>query len=208
MRFRFLHLSGLPLLCVEVRSLSPGNTQRSCLLQAVHSRFPQEWVPIITLTNNFFALVPLDLLHPSAICAFLSTDPLELQLAAHCEAYSGNASENFLHAAFQGIHIVSFQGTSWEPAPDAPFWLNRAIEELNKDQGTREMVQSLLSDTCPHLVSGLLEAGKSELEQQGRPAGLRPFSTPGLYLGFSTRGFPKGIYSFSQQSLSVTACTS
>uniref|UniRef100_A0A8C2VVI5 CD1d molecule n=1 Tax=Chinchilla lanigera TaxID=34839 RepID=A0A8C2VVI5_CHILA len=125
--------------------------------------------------------------------------PFELQLSAGCEAYPGNASESFLHVAFQGTHVVSFQGTYWEPAPDAPLWLNRAIEELNKDQGTREMVQSLLSDTCPQLASGLLEAGKSELEQQVKPkAWLSQGPSPGsdrLQLECHVSGFyPKPVW--------------
>jgi hypothetical protein len=51
------------------------------------------------------------------------------------------------------------------------------IRILNGDQGTREMVQWLLNDTCPQVVSGLLEAGKSELEKQGQPAVLALLST-------------------------------
>lgn len=110
-------------------------------------------------------------------------------MSAGCKAYPGNASENFLHVALGGIHVVSFQGTSWKSVPGAPFLVNRAVKELNKDRGTREMVQSLLNDTCPQVVSGLLEEGKSELEQQGQPCRhLTLCSAPGLHLGFSTQG--------------------
>uniref|UniRef100_A0A5F5PW25 CD1d molecule n=1 Tax=Equus caballus TaxID=9796 RepID=A0A5F5PW25_HORSE len=92
--------------------------------------------------------------------------PLEVQVSAGCEVHPGNTSESFLYAAFQGRDILSFQGTSWVPAPDTPQWVARVIEVLNDDQGTREMVQSLLNDTCPQFVRGLLETGKSELDRQ------------------------------------------
>ncbi|CAH6901644.1 Cd1d [Phodopus roborovskii] len=95
--------------------------------------------------------------------------PIEMQLSAGCEVHSGNASENFFNVAFQGKHILSFQGTSFQKAPDAPPWTEVAIKVLNNDQGTRETIQQLLNHTCPQLVLGLLEAGKAELEKQEKP---------------------------------------
>nr|XP_055190197.1 antigen-presenting glycoprotein CD1d-like [Nyctereutes procyonoides]XP_055190198.1 antigen-presenting glycoprotein CD1d-like [Nyctereutes procyonoides]XP_055190199.1 antigen-presenting glycoprotein CD1d-like [Nyctereutes procyonoides]XP_055190200.1 antigen-presenting glycoprotein CD1d-like [Nyctereutes procyonoides] len=95
--------------------------------------------------------------------------PLEIQLSAGCEVRPGNTSEDFFHAAVQGEEILSFQGSHWVPAPQAPRWVHRATKELNKDQGTRRTVQELLQDTCPPFVRGLLEAGRSELEKQVRP---------------------------------------
>lgn len=78
-----------------------------------------------------------------------------------------NASESFLHVAFQGEYILSFQGTYWKKVPEAPSWLDFPIRVINSDLGTRETVQLLLNDTCPQFVRGLLEAGNSELEKQG-----------------------------------------
>lgn len=69
---------------------------------------------------------------------------------------------------------MSFQGAYWVPAPDAPDWAGRATQALNQDQGTRKTLQSLLNDTCPQFARDLLEAGKSELEKQGEPAGATP----------------------------------
>ncbi|XP_059269545.1 antigen-presenting glycoprotein CD1d-like [Mustela nigripes] len=95
--------------------------------------------------------------------------PFEMQVSAGCELCPGNASESFFHTAFQGKEIMSFQGTHWVPAPDAPSWAGRATKELNQDQGTRQTLQWLLNDTCPQFLRGLLEAGKSELEKQVKP---------------------------------------
>uniref|UniRef100_A0A8D2CLF9 Ig-like domain-containing protein n=1 Tax=Sciurus vulgaris TaxID=55149 RepID=A0A8D2CLF9_SCIVU len=95
--------------------------------------------------------------------------PIELQLSAGCEVYPGNVSEKFFHIAYQGDYILSFHGTAWEPAPQAPPRLDSVIKVLNQDQGTRETVQWLLSDICPQLVNGILETGKSELEKQVKP---------------------------------------
>ncbi|XP_059001432.1 antigen-presenting glycoprotein CD1d-like isoform X2 [Mustela lutreola] len=95
--------------------------------------------------------------------------PFEMQVSAGCELCPGNTSESFFHTAFQGKEIMSFQGTHWVPAPDAPSWAGRATKELNQDQGTRQTLQWLLNDTCPQFLRGLLEAGKSELEKQVKP---------------------------------------
>uniref|UniRef100_A0A8W4FNC6 CD1d molecule n=1 Tax=Sus scrofa TaxID=9823 RepID=A0A8W4FNC6_PIG len=92
--------------------------------------------------------------------------PFEIQISAGCEVLSGNSSESFLHSAFQGTDIMSFQGTSWVSAPDAPPWMQRVCRVLNEDQGTKETVQWLLYDICPQFVRGVLETGKSELEKQ------------------------------------------
>ncbi|XP_055452652.1 antigen-presenting glycoprotein CD1d isoform X1 [Psammomys obesus] len=95
--------------------------------------------------------------------------PIELQGSAGCALYPGNASESFLQVAYQGEHIVSFQGTSWQKAPEAPPWVELPIKVLNRDQGTKEEVQRLLNDTCPQFLRGLLEAGKTDLEKQEKP---------------------------------------
>ncbi|XP_007945944.1 antigen-presenting glycoprotein CD1d [Orycteropus afer afer] len=125
--------------------------------------------------------------------------PIELQISAGCEVHAGNGSESFFHVAWQGIDILSFQGTSWEPAPEAPPWVQVVSKVLNLDQGTKEMVQWLLNDTCPQFVRGLVEAGKSELEKQEKPeAWLSYGPSPGpghLLLVCHVSGFyPKPVW--------------
>ncbi|XP_038203204.1 antigen-presenting glycoprotein CD1d-like isoform X2 [Arvicola amphibius] len=105
--------------------------------------------------------------------------PIEMQLSTGCDLYSENVSESFLYAAYQGEYILSFQGTSFQKAPDAPPWTDLVIKVLHGDQGTMETVQQLLNDTWPQFARGLLETGKAELEKQEKPvawlsSGLSP----------------------------------
>ncbi|XP_077607864.1 antigen-presenting glycoprotein CD1d [Crocuta crocuta] len=125
--------------------------------------------------------------------------PFEIQASAGCVVLPGNTSQSFFHAAFQGKEIISFQGTAWVPAPDAPAWARRASGKLNEDQGTRETVQSLLNDTCPQLARDLLEGGKSDLEKQVKPEvwlSSRPSPDPDrLLLVCHVSGFhPKPVW--------------
>ncbi|XP_037585571.1 antigen-presenting glycoprotein CD1d isoform X1 [Cebus imitator] len=125
--------------------------------------------------------------------------PIEVQVSAGCEVDPGNASNNFFHVAFQGRHILSFQGSSWEPAQEAPDMANSVIRVLNQKQGTKETVHWLLNDICPQFVSGLLESGKAELEKQVKPkAWLSRGPSPGrgrLLLVCHVSGFyPKPVW--------------
>ncbi|XP_071063594.1 antigen-presenting glycoprotein CD1d isoform X2 [Dasypus novemcinctus] len=128
-----------------------------------------------------------------------STYPIEVQVSAGCEVQPGSASESFFHGALQGKDFLSFQGTSWKPAPGAPLGAQVVSEVLNQDQGTLEIVQWLLNDICPQFVGGLLEAGKSELEKQVKPeAWLSSGPSPGpgrLLLVCHVSGFyPKPVW--------------
>ncbi|XP_036199551.1 antigen-presenting glycoprotein CD1d isoform X1 [Myotis myotis] len=95
--------------------------------------------------------------------------PFVVQVSAGCEVQPGSPLKSFFHSAFQGSDILSFQGTSWVPAPDAPHGAEVVSNELNKDQYIRDTLEWLLSDICPQLVTGLLEAGQQDLEKQVKP---------------------------------------
>ncbi|KAM9692255.1 antigen-presenting glycoprotein CD1d-like isoform 2-T2 [Dama dama] len=104
--------------------------------------------------------------------------PLEIQITLGCELLRRNTSESYFRAAFQGKDVLSFQGMSWVPAPDAPPWSQDLCKVLNRDQGTKETVHWLLHDVWPELVRGLLQTGKSELERQVKPEAWLSSGTP------------------------------
>ncbi|XP_045697468.1 T-cell surface glycoprotein CD1e, membrane-associated [Phyllostomus hastatus] len=125
--------------------------------------------------------------------------PFELQIAFGCRMHSGKASESFLNGAYQGSDFLSFQGNFWKPSPGAGSQAQKVCKVLNHYQVIKEIVQSLLVDTCPRYLAGLLEAGKSELERQVKPeVWVSKGSSPGpgrLLLVCHVSGFhPKPVW--------------
>ncbi|XP_071474388.1 antigen-presenting glycoprotein CD1d-like [Marmota flaviventris] len=157
----------------------------------------QQWVHLQNIFRVFRSSFTRDI---QEFAKMLSLEyPMELQLSGGCEVHPGNVSEHFLHVAYQGEYILSFQGTAWEPAPQAPQRVYLVIKVLNQDEGTKETVQWLLNDICPQYVNGLLETGKSELEKQVKPeAWLSSGPSPGsgrLLLVCHVSGFyPKPVW--------------
>lgn len=82
--------------------------------------------------------------------------------------------ETFLNGAYQGLDFLSFQENSWKPFPGAGSRAENVCRVLNHYRIIKEIVQKLLSDTCPRFLAGILEAGKSELEKQGEPNSFSP----------------------------------
>ncbi|KAM5294492.1 T-cell surface glycoprotein CD1e, membrane-associated-like isoform 1-T1 [Glossophaga mutica] len=125
--------------------------------------------------------------------------PFELQISFGCTMHSGKASENFLNGAYQGSDFLSFQGNFWKPSPGAGSQAQKVCKVLNHYRVIKEIVQSLLMDTCPRYLAGVLEAGKSELERQVKPeVWVSKGSSPGpgrLLLVCHVSGFhPKPVW--------------
>ncbi|XP_045839058.1 T-cell surface glycoprotein CD1e, membrane-associated-like [Meles meles] len=125
--------------------------------------------------------------------------PFEIQVSAGCTEQAGKSSGSFLNGAYQGSDFLSFQGNSWKPSPGAGSRAQKACEVLNKYLDIKEIVKTLLSNTCPRFLAGILKAGKSELERQVKPeAWLSTGPRPGpgrLLLVCHVSGFhPKPVW--------------
>ncbi|XP_031518541.1 T-cell surface glycoprotein CD1a-like, partial [Papio anubis] len=130
---------------------------------------------------------------------FITPDPFEIQWTGGCELHSGKFSGSFYRLAYQGSDIMSFQNNSWLPSPVAGNMAKRLYKVLNQNQHQNDIIHSLLSDTCPRLILGLLDAGKAHLQRQVKPeAWLSRGPSPGpgrLQLVCHVSGFyPKPVW--------------
>uniref|UniRef100_A0A0D9S466 MHC class I-like antigen recognition-like domain-containing protein n=1 Tax=Chlorocebus sabaeus TaxID=60711 RepID=A0A0D9S466_CHLSB len=100
--------------------------------------------------------------------------PFEIQGTGGCELHSGKFSGSFFRVAYQGSDFVSFQNNSWLPSPVAGNMAKRHCKMLNQNQHENDITHSLLSDTCPRFILGLLDAGKAHLQRQGQSCTLPP----------------------------------
>ncbi|XP_072864193.1 T-cell surface glycoprotein CD1a-like [Chlorocebus sabaeus] len=125
--------------------------------------------------------------------------PFEIQVTGGCELHSGKFSGSFLRLAYQGSDFMSFQNNSWLPSPVAGNMAKRLCKMLNQNQHKNDITHSLLSDTCPRFILGLLDAGKAHLQRQVKPeAWLSHDLSPGpghLQLVCHVSGFyPKPVW--------------
>ncbi|KAM5202584.1 T-cell surface glycoprotein CD1c-like [Hipposideros larvatus] len=95
--------------------------------------------------------------------------PFEFQATGGCELQSRDTAKGFVQVAYQGSDFLSFQNMSWVPSPKGESRAEKACHLLNQYEDIKETVHSLISDTCPRFLLGLLYAGKMDLQRQVRP---------------------------------------
>ncbi|XP_003258697.2 T-cell surface glycoprotein CD1a isoform X1 [Nomascus leucogenys] len=125
--------------------------------------------------------------------------PFEIQVTGGCKLHSGKVSGSFLRLAYQGSDFVRFQNNSWLPYPAAGNRAKHFCKVANQNQHENDITHSLLSDTCPRFILGLLDAGKAYLQRQVKPeAWLSGGPSPGpghLQLVCHVSGFyPKPVW--------------
>uniref|UniRef100_G3X693 Ig-like domain-containing protein n=1 Tax=Bos taurus TaxID=9913 RepID=G3X693_BOVIN len=124
--------------------------------------------------------------------------PFVIQVTAGCELHSGEAIESSLRGALGGLDFVSIQNHSCVPAPDGSSRGQKFCALTTQYQGISDIIERLLSETCPRYLLGVLDAGKAELQRQVKPeAWLSSGPTPGpgrLLLVCHVSGFyPKPV---------------
>ena len=90
-----------------------------------------------------------------------------IQVIAGCELHSGEAIGSSLRGALGGLDFVRIQNDSCVPAPDSSSRGQKFCALMTQYQGTSNIIERLLSETCPRYLLGVLDAGKAELQKQG-----------------------------------------
>ncbi|XP_044614013.1 T-cell surface glycoprotein CD1a-like [Equus asinus] len=125
--------------------------------------------------------------------------PFEVQTAAGCELSFQEASIGFMRVAYQGSDFMSFQNKSWLPSPKGGSRAQDVCRLFNSHKVDLQITDRFLSDTCPRLLLGILDAGKADLQRQVKPeAWLSTGPSPGpghVMLVCHVSGFhPKPIW--------------
>uniref|UniRef100_A0AC11CSW9 Uncharacterized protein n=1 Tax=Ovis aries TaxID=9940 RepID=A0AC11CSW9_SHEEP len=122
--------------------------------------------------------------------------PFVIQIILGCELHSGKAIESSLRGALGGLDVLRVQNHSCVPAPDSGSRGQKFCALVTQNEGTSDILERLLSDTCPRYLLGVLDAGKAELQRQPE-AWLSSGPTPGpghLLLVCHVSGFyPKPV---------------
>ncbi|XP_042537686.1 T-cell surface glycoprotein CD1c-like isoform X1 [Dipodomys spectabilis] len=95
--------------------------------------------------------------------------PVELQVRLGCELSSSESAKGFMQAALEGSDFLSFQNTTWVPSPEGGEQAQKVCDLLNLYEGIKQIVENLMSKTCPRFLLGILDAGKTYLQRQVRP---------------------------------------
>ena len=90
-----------------------------------------------------------------------------IQVIAGCELHSGEAIESSLRGALGGLDVLRVQNHSCVPAPDSGSRGQKFCALVTQNEGTSDILERLLSETCPRYLLGVLDAGKAELQRQG-----------------------------------------
>ncbi|XP_029789303.1 T-cell surface glycoprotein CD1a-like [Suricata suricatta] len=125
--------------------------------------------------------------------------PFLVQLVKGCVLHVGEASRGFLRVAYQGSDLVSFQNTSWWPSPKGGNRAQEVCKLLNQYHVVNVRIEAHINEICFRFLSGLLDAGKADLQRQVRPeAWLSRGPSPGpgcLLLVCHVSGFhPKPVW--------------
>ncbi|EPQ02708.1 T-cell surface glycoprotein CD1a, partial [Myotis brandtii] len=114
---------------------------------------------LLPLISSFYSLFPL-IYNPSFL------DPFEIQVTLGCKLDGGGAIIGFHQFAYQGSELLHFQNNSWLPSPKGGTRAQDVCRLLNQNHASKETIQRMLSDTCPRLLSSILDAGKADLQRQ------------------------------------------
>ena len=113
--------------------------------------------------------------YPSLCClhfneftsVFPYTDPFGIQVIESSGLHSGKAIGSSLRGALGGLDFVRIQNHSCVPAPDSGSRRQKFCALMTQYQGISDILERLLSETCPRYLLGVLDAGKAELQKQG-----------------------------------------
>ncbi|TKC48422.1 hypothetical protein EI555_001974 [Monodon monoceros] len=96
----------------------------------------------------------------------LYPDPFVIQCTGGCELRSGKSTGSFLRGALGGLDFASIKNHSCAPAPEGGSRAQQFCALFSQYKGIWGIIETLLSETCPRFLLGVLDAGKAELQRQ------------------------------------------